>query len=162
MKYFSWIIALIMLGCAKPPQQGNPKFVGPVTAMLSRDLQSVVVSGKEAGMGNNQNIDIEASADGVATYVCVNKSGNCPNAANKITVPASVVASGTFTSDNNGQITFVLTLTPPDAGAFACPGGQEMKLAEVSYSKIQVVDLTNSISVEATPSELSSTLFTCP
>src|SRR5262245_33953630 len=137
----------------------NPHFI-KVNATLDGD--NAVVSWKEAGLGDNQRIDYVASADATATYNCVNNGGQCPNAANKVTVSGPVTATGTFTSGKNGQITASLTLEPPGPGSFSCPPGQTLTLSEVSYSNIRITDTTNNVSQTATPSALSATLFVCP
>lgn len=139
----------------------NPHFVGKVTATLNPD-GSVTVSWKEAGLGNNQNIDYAATADATATYVCVNNGGQCPNAANKTTVSGPVSATGTFSSGKNGQITASLTIQPPDAGGFMCPPGQTLTLSEISYTNIAITDLTNAVTEPATPSSIGAVLFVCP
>jgi len=137
----------------------NPHFI-KVTATL--DDGNAVVSWKEAGLGDNQQINYVASADGTATYNCVNNGGQCPNAANKVTVSGPVTATGTFTSGKNGQITASLTLLPPGPGDFSCPSGQTLTLSEVSFSNIKITDTTTGITATATPSALSATLFVCP
>jgi hypothetical protein len=139
----------------------NPHFVGKVTATLNAD-GSLTVSWKEAGLGDNQNIDYEASADATATFNCVNNGGQCPNAANKTTVSGPVSATGTFNSGKNGQISGSLTIDPPDAGGFSCPSGQTLTLSEVSYSDITITDLTNGITEFAMPSSVSAEPFVCP
>ncbi|MGI0016811.1 MAG: hypothetical protein ACREBU_25605 [Nitrososphaera sp.] len=138
----------------------NPHFVGKVTATLVGP--NVLVCWKEAGLGNNQLIDYVASANATATYVCVNNGGQCPNAANKITVSGPVSATGTFSSGQNGQITQCLTFVPPGPGGFSCPSGQTLTLADVSYSGIQIKDVTNNVTKTAAPSGLSATPFICP
>jgi len=95
----------------------------------------------------------------------VNGGGNCPNAANKVTVSGSVTAAGTFASGKNGQITACLTLEapePPDPGKFSRPGGQTLTLSEISFSNITITDTTNSVTKTATPSATSATLLVCP
>ena len=140
----------------------NPHFVGRVTAELldNNDLQ---VCWKEAGLGNNQLIEYEASANATATFHCVNNGGQCPNAANKQDVSGPVSATGAFASGKNGQITQCLTidaaqLTPDDF----CPSGQTETLTDISYTNIQITDLTNNVTKAATPSSLSATPFVCP
>jgi hypothetical protein len=139
----------------------NPHFIGRATATLLQngDLQ---VSWKEAGLGNNQNIDYELSADATATFHCVNNGGQCPNAANKTTVSGPVSATGTFNSGQNGQITGSLTASAPGAGGFTCPSGQTLTLSVVSYSNITLEDTTNEIFADVRPSSISATLFECP
>jgi len=139
----------------------SPHFVGRVTATIDPGTGNLTVSWKEAGLGNNQNINYLATADATATYVCVNNGGQCPDAANKTTVQGPVSAPGTFNSGKNGTISASLTIEPPAATAF-CPGGQTEVLADVSYTNIQITDLTNNVTANAVPSSLSATLFTCP
>lgn len=159
----SFLLAtLLVLGCAKPPTSGSPHFVGRITATLSLDSQNVLVTWKEAGLGNNVNIEYEASAQGTATYVCVNAGGQCPNADNKTTVSGPVVATVTLSSGQNGTIEGSLVLSHPGAGDFVCPGNQILTLAEISFTDIVIMDLTNSITGTASPDELGATLFTCP
>lgn len=162
MKKFITFMALLafVAGCAKQPSK--PHFVGDVSAILTKDRQSVIVTWKEAGLGNNVNIDYEASGNGTATYVCVNAGGQCPNAANKATVSGPVISSITLSSGQNGQIVGTLVLFPPGPGAFACPGGQTMTLSEFGLTGIQIRDITNNLTGTAIPDKLSAVLFTCP
>jgi hypothetical protein len=141
----------------------NPHFVGKVSATLvGNDVQ---VCWKEAGLDDNQNITYEARAIVTATFHCVNNGGQCPDAANKVTVTGPVTARGTFSSDKNGNITACLTLNapdPPDPGEFSCPPGQTLTLTDLSFSNITISDTTNNVSATATPSALSATFFVCP
>ena len=92
---------------------------------------------KIAGLGSNQSIDVTASADGTATYACRNHGGQCPDAANKVTVNGPVSAQGIFTSGKNGSIRGSLTVDPPDT-SLTCPGGQKLVLVSVSYTNVSV------------------------
>jgi hypothetical protein len=109
---------------------------------------SLVVSWKEAGLGDNLLIHYTISADATATYVCVNGGNHNPSASNKTTVSGPVSASGTFSSGKNGNITASLSAGPPSAGGFSCPNGQKLELALVTYSNITLTDTTNNISVD--------------
>jgi hypothetical protein len=120
----------------------SPHFISANAAVSGANL---VVSWKEAGLGDNQQINYTANADGTATYVCVNKGGGNPSAANKTTVNGPVSASGTFSSGKNGNITASLTVNPPSAGSFSCPNGQKLQLASASYTNVSVTDNTNGI-----------------
>lgn len=120
----------------------NPHFIRASATLSGTDL---VVSWKEAGLGANQNIDYVASATADATYVCVNRGGGNPSAANKTTVRADVSASGTFSSGKNGQITASLTIAAPGPGTFSCPPGQSLQLAEVTYTNVAIEDTTNGV-----------------
>ena len=104
----------------------------------------------EAGLGDNVLISYVASADGSATYVCVNNGGGNPSAQNKTTVSGPVSAAGTFSSGKNGTISQTLTLNPPGPGAFTCPNGQTRQLASASYTNVTITDTTNGVS-EAIP-----------
>jgi hypothetical protein len=106
---------------------------------------NLIVSFKEAGLGDNQLITFVASADGTATYVCVNRGGANPSASNKETVNGPITASGTFSSGKNGTISQSLTLSPPDSGDFSCPPGQQLAIAQASYSNVAITDTTNGV-----------------
>lgn len=121
----------------------SPHFI---SASAKVDGANLVVSFKEAGLGNNQLITYTASADATATYVCVNKGGANPSASNKTTVSGPVSATGTFSSGKNGNIDESLTLTPPPApSTFSCPKGQSKQTAEVTYTNVSITDTTNNI-----------------
>lgn len=78
---------------------GSPHFVS-VTA--SRSGNSITVSGKEAGLGNETQVHIEVTA----TAECVNGGHRHPKAENK----ESLSAEGDFPVQN-GKANFELTLT---------------------------------------------------
>jgi len=132
----------------------SPHFIS-ASATLSG--ANVVVSFKEAGLGNNQLITYEATATATATYLCINNGGNHPQAANKETVSGPVSATGTFSSGKNGQVTASLTLTPPDAGDFHCPPGQKMVLAQVTYTNITLTDTTDNVTTSVDSGPLTFT-----
>jgi hypothetical protein len=107
---------------------------------------TLTVSFKEAGLGTNQNIDYTLTANGTATWVCVNKGGANPSAQNKTTVNGPVSASGSFNSGKNGNVTASLTVSPPPSD-ITCPNGQRLELASVSYTDVVLTDVTNGIIV---------------
>jgi phage tail sheath gpL-like len=78
---------------------GNPHFVS-VTA--TREGNSLIVEGKEAGLGNETQVHIEVRA----TAECINPGKHHPKAENK----ESVSAEGDFPVQN-GKAEFSLTLT---------------------------------------------------
>lgn len=120
-----------------------PHFIKTSAELFGPNL---VVSFKEAGLGDTQLITYVLSANATAEYACVNKGGQHPQASNKETVSGPVSATGTFTSGKNGQVTASLTLTPPSSGSFSCPPGQQLVLVSVSYSTITLTDTTNGVS----------------
>lgn len=122
----------------------SPHFVSASASITASG--NLVVSFKEAGLGDNQLISYVASADATATYACINGGNKHPQASNKETVSGPVSASGTFNSGKNGSISASLTLLPPSAGSFSCPSGQTLVLASVSYTDVVIKDVTNNIS----------------
>jgi phage tail sheath gpL-like len=94
------IVASMTMAIAAPSVfAGNPHFVS-VTA--TRSDNTLTVSGKEAGLGNETQVHIEVTA----TAECINPGSKHPKAANK----ESVSAEGDFPVQN-GMATFELTLT---------------------------------------------------
>jgi hypothetical protein len=92
--------AVLTIALAVPAWAGNPHFVGDPVITVSGS--TVTVTGKEAGLGNEEQIFVTLTADAQ----CVNRGGNNPDAANKSTV----TASGTFPVQN-GKADFSLTGT---------------------------------------------------
>jgi hypothetical protein len=122
----------------------NAHFIS-ASASLNND-GTLTANFKEAGLGTNQNIDYALTADGTATYVCVNKGGANPSAQNKTTVNGPVSATGSFNSGKNGNVTGSLTVSPPPSN-ISCPKGQTLQLASASYDNVTLTDVTNGISV---------------
>jgi hypothetical protein len=122
----------------------NPHFISASDA--TDNVGDLVVSWKEAGLGNNVLVNYTTAADGTAVYACINNGGNHPQASNKETVSGPVTASGAFNSGKNGQITASLTAEEPGPGSFTCPNGQSFVLASVSYTNVTLSDDTNGIS----------------
>jgi hypothetical protein len=83
-----------VLLAAAPASAANPHFVG--TPTISRTGDTLTVGFKIAGLGNNQQIDATLTADAQ----CFNRGGQTPQAENK----GALLASGTFTSDKNGNV----------------------------------------------------------
>jgi hypothetical protein len=133
---------VVLLATAAVALADSPHFIRATAATSGANL---VVSWKEAGLGDNQNISYVANADATATYVCVNRGGGNPSAQNKTTVSGPVSAAGTFSSGKNGQITASLTLNPPGPGTFSCPPGQSLEIAQVTYTNVSITDTTNDI-----------------
>lgn len=106
----------------------------------------LVVSFDERGLGNDD-VTYELTANGEATYACINGGGKNPRAANKRTVNEEVTTGGTF-SPKNGRIRETFTAGPPSAGDFSCPPGQRLVLAAVSYTGIVLTDTTNGVSTD--------------
>ena len=125
---------LAVLALAGTAYAASPHFV-KASASGPNSAGQLLVSFKEAGLGDNQLITYHATADATATYACINGGGNHPQATNKDEVSGPVEATGTFNSGKNGSISRTLTLNPPSPGSFTCPPGQRRVLADVSYEK---------------------------
>ena len=57
----------------------------------------------------------------------------------------------------NGRVVASLSTAPPSAGAFSCPGGQQLVLASVAYTNIVLTDTTNNVSI--TVQNIARTFF---
>jgi hypothetical protein len=134
---------LLVLGTTLPAQAVSPHFIS-ASATLNNN-GTLTANFKEAGLGTNQLINYTLSADGTATYVCVNNGGSNPSAQNKSTVAGPVSASGSFSSGKNGNVVGSLTVSPP-ASNISCPKGQSLQLAQVSYTNVVITDNTNGVS----------------
>jgi len=91
------VAALTVVGVAIA---GNAHFVG--TPTLTVDGNSIIISGKVAGLGNVPQIHVEVTADAQ----CVNPGTKKPKASNK----QSIGAGGDFPVQN-GKANFSLTAT---------------------------------------------------
>jgi hypothetical protein len=108
---------------------------------------TLAISFKESGLGNSPVgglVHIELSASASATYACINGGGNHPKAANKEDVNGPVSASGDFPVGKNGSVVGSITVAPPPS-TLVCPGGQTFVLADVSFSNVDLLDVTNSV-----------------
>jgi hypothetical protein len=132
----------LVVAAAAPALAVSPHFISASAHLSGTNL---VVNFKEAGLGTNQLITYEASADATATYVCVNNGGANPSASNKTTVSGPVSATGTFSSGKNGNVVASLTLNPPGPGGFSCPKGQSLQIAQVTYTNVSITDTTNGV-----------------
>jgi hypothetical protein len=151
-------VLIVLVLTAMTVMAASPHFI---RASASVDnAGDLVVSWKEAGLGNNQLIDYLASADATGFYACINGGGKHPQAANKEAFEGPVSGEGTFSSGKNGQITASLTVPPP-APTLDCPPGQRLVLACVTYSDITLEDQTNLVYADV-PGSISRTFFPLP
>ena len=107
---------------------GSPHFVGGIT--VTRDDNTLTVSGKEAGLGNEDQVHIVVEA----TALCINPGSKHPKAANK----ADVSAAGDFPVQN-GKADFELSLTATFQPDCSPP-------MTVVFTDVTVTDTTNGIS----------------
>ena len=135
---------------------------GSVSAAIQSN-GDLLVSWVEAGLGN-ANVDYTVTANVNATYFCVNKSGNIPNADNKHVVQTAVSAQGSF-EPKNGKVTANLTLPAPDAPVSApptCGNGQSLELQSITWSNVVLTDTTNNVVANVTKGTFSIILFPAP
>jgi hypothetical protein len=123
------LTGLALLTVTTPAYAGSPHFVGTPTATI--DGNTLTVTGKEAGLGNETQIHVEVSADAA----CVNPGGNKPKAANKQTFSTA----GTFPVQN-GKAEFSLTVVATFQPDCSPP-------MTVEWSNITVTDTANGLSV---------------
>jgi hypothetical protein len=124
------IIALLSTSVFAAPAAwaGSPHFINSsLSASLSGN--TLTVSGKEAGLGDEPAVHIELSA----TALCINNGGHHPKAENK----QGVGASDTFPVQN-GKADFTLSAT----ATFQPDCQPEMTVA---YTDITLTDTTNGI-----------------
>jgi hypothetical protein len=102
MRRFTILAALALAAAALSVSiawAGNPHFV---SVTVTREGNSLLVEGKEAGLGNETRVHIEVRA----TAECINPGSHHPKAENK----EDVSAEGEFPVQN-GKADFSLTLT---------------------------------------------------
>jgi hypothetical protein len=108
---------------------GSPHFVSN-TLTATRTDDSLTVSGKEAGLGDESQVHIVVSA----TALCINPGGKHPKAVNK-----ESVSVGDNFPVQNGKAEFSLTLTATFTPDCSPP-------MTVRFTDVTVTDTTNGIS----------------
>lgn len=127
-----YIIAVAVAALVVAPMAwaGSPHFIKSATS-VSVSGNTLTVSGKEAGLGDEAQVHIELTA----TANCVNPGGNKPKAANK----QSVSAAGDFPVQN-GKAEFTLTVTAVFQPDCSPP-------MTVTFTDIVVTDTTNGLTL---------------
>src|SRR5262245_50227160 len=98
----------------------NPHFIKCSAGLNPNGTLNVCF--KIAGLQSNVTLTITASAQASAVYACLNHGQQCPDANNKVSATGTVSATGSFTSDKNGNIDDCLTVSPPPPPtSFKCP-----------------------------------------
>lgn len=135
MRRIGLAAALFMaVATAAPAFADSPHFINASASINSAG--ALACSFKEAGLGTTVSTEnVSCSADGSATYACINGGSNHPKASNKETVNGPLTGGGTFPV-RNGSVTGSITLGPIGPGGFTCPNGQSLVLASVSYTNI--------------------------
>jgi len=122
------VFALAALALAATATAGSPHFIQSAFT-TSTSGNTLTVTGKEAGLGDETQIHVTLSA----TALCINGGGNHPKANNK----TSVTASGDFPVQN-GKADFSLSGTAvfqPDC----------VPPMTVSFTDITITDTTNNL-----------------
>jgi hypothetical protein len=128
---FVFVVALAAAAFAVPAAMaGSPHFINSATSVTVSG-NTLTVSGKEAGLGDEAQVHIVLSA----TAECINPGDHHPKAANK----SSVSAAGDFPVQN-GKADFTLTVTATFQPDCTPP-------MTVVYTDITVTDTTNGISL---------------
>jgi hypothetical protein len=133
-RFIPTLLVLLAAGAVGAPVAwaGSPHFVGAVTA--TRTGNSLTVSGKEAGLGSEEQVNIVVTA----TAECINKGEKHPKADNK-----ESLSTGENVPVQNGRANFSLTVTATFKPSCAPP----MTLA---FTDVTVTDTTNNISANLT------------
>ncbi len=118
--------AVLALGLAVPLIAGSPHFV---SVDVTRSGNTLTVSGKEAGLGNEAQVHIEVSA----TAACINPGDHHPKAANK----EDVSGGGDFPVQN-GKADFFVQVTATFQPDCTPP-------MTVVFTNIVVEDTTNGV-----------------
>jgi hypothetical protein len=111
---------------------GSPHFVDDTVTKVVNADNSLTVSGKEAGLGDEDQVHIVVTA----TALCINGGGNHPKAVNK----ADAAAEGNFPVQN-GKANFSLTLVAMFQPSCSPP-------MTVQWTNIVVTDTTNGITTD--------------
>ncbi len=123
------VLALAAAAIAVPSAwAGSAHFINNAFS-ITRSDDTLTVSGKEAGLGDEAQIHVELSA----TALCINGGGKHPKAVNK----ASVSAAGDFPVQN-GKADFTLSVTATFQPECSPP-------MTVQFTDVTVTDTTNGL-----------------
>ncbi len=153
------LAGLVLTGLVVAAFAQSPHFV-KASASGPNAVGNLVVSFKEAGLGDNQLITYVASADATAEYAIGNNGGNFPPSPTHQEVTGPVSATGQFRSGKNGSINGSLTLMPPPS-TLKVPPGQTLFLVSVTYTNVEITDETNGVT-QGIPGVFSRTFLTLP
>lgn len=128
------LAALALVMVASPAHAGSPHFIKSAFAVtVSGD--TLTVSGKEAGLGDETSVHIEL----VAEASCVNNGGHNPKAGNKDSFGA-----GDDFPVQNGKAEFTLTVTASFEPSCSPP-------MEVVWTKVTVTDSAHGVTASFKP-----------
>jgi hypothetical protein len=121
----------------------SPHFKNSGTPVCRDAGTTIECKGALAGLGN-ADVVFRLSADGLASFACVNPGGNEAPGQNKVPFTASSVTTISAGDIKNGNLAFNVSApqTPPTATAAeaGCPNGNwSTRLTEVSFSNVRLV-----------------------
>lgn len=117
----------------QPAFAGSPHFVSNTVTKVTNADGSLTVSGKEAGLGDEEQVHIVVNA----TAQCINPGAKHPKAANK-----EAVEAGADFPVQNGKAEFSLTLVATTISPNCSPP------MTIVWTDITVTDTTNGISTD--------------
>jgi hypothetical protein len=121
----------------------SPHFINATSSVANNG--ALVVNFKEAGLGDNQLIDYTLTGNVSATLGFTNKGGNVVQG-EPYQSTNTLLASGTFESGRNGNVTATLTSAAPSDPNLKQPNGNGWKLVfDVSYTNLVLTDTTNDV-----------------
>jgi hypothetical protein len=129
-RFILTVLVVLAAGAVGAPVAlaGSPHFVGAPTA--TRTDNTLTVSGKEAGLGDEEQVNIVLTA----TAECINGGGKHPKAVNKESLSAEKNEPV-----QNGKANFSLSVTASFSPSCSPP-------MTVVFSNVKVEDTTNGIS----------------
>jgi hypothetical protein len=125
------LVALLMVAGTQVAFAGSPHFVSN-TVTATRSGNTLTVSGKEAGLGDELQVDIVVTA----TAQCINPGQHHPKAANKQNLSA-----GESVPVQNGKAEFSIDLTATFQPECSPP-------MTVVFTDVVVTDTTNNLTVK--------------
>jgi hypothetical protein len=142
----------------------SPHFIGAASATVDA-AGTLTVTWKEAGLGNNQNIDYTSTAVATGQFQWFNHGGNKPQGQPFQFGPETLSASGTFNSGQNGNIEGSLSIAAPAPSQEVLDAGTSSNwvLQEtVSYSNITLTDTTNGVDAVVEPTSFGPVTIIVP
>ena len=134
--YIALAVGATLLATASIAAAAFDAFI-KIGASGPNDDGTLTTNFKLGGLGSKETTTVNVGADATAVYICINKAGKVPSAANKQVLAGPVSSSGEFTSDKNGQVSGSLTLPPPPPPTtLDRPFSQRSALAQVGYGNV--------------------------
>ena len=125
-----------------------------VAAAISRSLAGsttqpvhggLYVTFRESGLAA-RGTNYLVTADASATYGCVGRNGERPEAGDQKTVEGPVSAAATFVPGRAGTVNGAIAVAPLLPGRFNCAPGQTLVLLGVSYKNVVLIDVSTGLS----------------